>query len=105
MQQADAADGTLDAAWKRQSSCNRNHPHPRRAPIDTSGAPSYSQFLRVMRWLELKIRQYEHGRWATDDNRRVLPFHWGLEYLGGRADEPDPRAVLDSWGGGTLGAS
>jgi hypothetical protein len=47
-----------------------------------------------MRWFEQKIRRYEHRRWATDDNRRVQPFLWGLEHIGGRADDSDPRAFL-----------
>ena len=50
-----------------------------------------------MTWLEQKIRRYEHARWTTDDNRRVLPFEWGLEHIGGRADEPDPRKFLARW--------
>jgi len=50
-----------------------------------------------MSWLEQKIRHYEHARWTTDDNRRVYPFEWGLEHIGGRADEPDPRGFLDAW--------
>jgi hypothetical protein len=47
-----------------------------------------------MRWFEQKIRRYEHRRWTTDDNRRVQPFFWGLEHIGGRAGDPDPRAFL-----------
>jgi Prolyl oligopeptidase family len=47
-----------------------------------------------MRWFEQKIRRYEHRRWTTDDNRRVQPFHWGLEHIGGTAHDPDPRAFL-----------
>ena len=47
-----------------------------------------------MSWLEQKIRRYEHARWTTDDNRRVFPFEWGLEHIGGRRDEPDPRDLL-----------
>jgi hypothetical protein len=47
-----------------------------------------------MRWLEQKIRRYEHRRWTTDDNRRVQPFFWGLEHIGGRANDSDPRAFL-----------
>ena len=47
-----------------------------------------------MSWLEQKIRRYEHARWTTDDNRQVYPFEWGLEHIGGRADEPDPRGFL-----------
>ncbi len=50
-----------------------------------------------MSWLEQSIRRYEHRRWSRDDNRRVLPFAWGLEHIGGRADEPDPRGFLDAW--------
>ncbi len=50
-----------------------------------------------MSWLETKIRRYEHARWTTDDNRRVLPFDWGLEYIGGDANDPDPRAFLNRW--------
>ena len=41
-----------------------------------------------MAWLEQTIRRYEHRRWTTDDNRRVLPFGWGLEHIGGRAGDP-----------------
>jgi Prolyl oligopeptidase family len=47
-----------------------------------------------MRWFEQKIRRYEHRRWTTDDNRRVQPFFWGLEHIGGRANDSDPRAFL-----------
>src|SRR4030095_2947334 len=47
-----------------------------------------------MNWLEQRIRRYEHRRWTTDDNRRVRPFEWGLEHIGGRADEPDPAGFL-----------
>src|ERR1700689_1589729 len=54
-------------------------------------------YSKKMSWLEQRIRRYEHARWTTDDNRRVLPFDWGLEYIGGRADDPDPRAFLEKW--------
>lgn len=50
-----------------------------------------------MSWLEQKIRRYEHARWTVDNNRRVYPFEWGLEHIGGRADEPDPRRFLNAW--------
>jgi hypothetical protein len=56
-------------------------------------------------WLEQTIRRYEHRRWSTDSNRRVLPFQWGLEHIGGRADEPDPRGFLRAWVGRTLATS
>ncbi len=55
-----------------------------------------------MSWLELAIRRYEHRRWTTDDNRRVLPFAWGLEHIGGRKDEPDPHGFLNRWAGETI---
>src|SRR5574337_1148375 len=58
-----------------------------------------------MRWLEQRIRWYEHRRWTTDDNRRVLPFAWGLEHIGGRAGEPDPRGYLNRWVEDTLAHS
>jgi len=58
-----------------------------------------------MSWLEQKIRHYEHARWATDSNRSVFPFQWGLESLGGRADEPNPRAFLNAWVEHTLARS
>lgn len=58
-----------------------------------------------MSWLEQRIRRYEHARWTTDDNRRVFPFAWGLEHIGGRRDEPDPRAFLNAWVERTLAHS
>jgi hypothetical protein len=58
-----------------------------------------------MSWLERKIRRYEHARWTTDDNRRVFPFEWGLEHVGGRADEPMPREFLNAWVEETLAHS
>jgi Alpha/beta hydrolase domain containing 18 len=58
-----------------------------------------------MSWLEQKIRRYEHARWTIDDNRRVFPFEWGLEHIGGRYNEPDPRAFLDAWVEETLRSS
>jgi dienelactone hydrolase len=47
-----------------------------------------------MHWFERKIRRYEHRRWTTDDNRRVQPFQWGLEHIGGSTDEPNPGAFV-----------
>jgi hypothetical protein len=58
-----------------------------------------------MPWLEQKIRRYEHARWTSDDNRRVLPFDWGLEHVGGRRDDPDPRAFLHRFADETVGRS
>jgi Alpha/beta hydrolase domain containing 18 len=50
-----------------------------------------------MSWLERRIRQYEHRRWATDNNRRVQPFEWGLEHIGGNSADPEPREFLHRW--------
>src|SRR5258705_12953598 len=56
-----------------------------------------------MSWLEQKIRRYEHARWTTDDNRRVYPFEWGLEHIGGGRGETDPRPDPHGWGDEKLG--
>jgi hypothetical protein len=58
-----------------------------------------------MHWLEQKIRRYEHRRWTTDDNRMVRPFEWGLEHIGGRKDEVDPRGFLQEWVPATIANS
>ncbi|MHB8502671.1 MAG: hypothetical protein ACYDHE_17250, partial [Candidatus Acidiferrales bacterium] len=47
-----------------------------------------------MHWFERKIRRYEHRRWTTDDNRRVQPFDWGLEHIGGDPGNPSPGAFV-----------
>lgn len=49
-----------------------------------------------MNWFERRIRRYEHRRWTTDDNRRVQPFAWGLEHIGG-AEVSDPRAYAQRY--------
>jgi len=56
-------------------------------------------------WLEQKIRRYEHMRWAQEPNRRTLPFAWGLEHIGGDADDPHPAAFLDHFAEETLAHS
>jgi hypothetical protein len=43
-----------------------------------------------MNWFEQRIRRYEHRRWTTDDNRRVQPFDWGLEHIGGNPSDRHP---------------
>src|SRR6202035_2308712 len=50
-----------------------------------------------MAWLEQTIRRYEHMRWAQEPNRRTLPFAWGLEHIGGDANDPYPRVFLDQF--------
>ena len=49
---------------------------------------------KTMNWFERRIRRYEHRRWSTDDNRRVQPFAWGLEHIGGDPNERDPAAYV-----------
>jgi len=56
-------------------------------------------------WLEQKIRRYEHMRWAQEPNRRVLPFAWGLEHIGGDANDPDPRGFLGRFADATIARS
>ena len=58
-----------------------------------------------MSLLEQRIRRYEHARWTTDNNRRVFPFEWGLEHVGGGSHEPDPRRFLNAWVDQTLASS
>ena len=58
-----------------------------------------------MSWLEQRIRRYEHRRWSSAGNRPALPFGWGLEHIGGRADEPDPRGFLNRFVEATLANS
>src|SRR5579884_1177299 len=50
-----------------------------------------------MNWFERRIRRYEHLRWTQDDNRRVQPFAWGLEQIGGNVEDPDPAAFLANY--------
>jgi dienelactone hydrolase len=56
-------------------------------------------------YLERKIRRYEHKRWSSETNRRSLPFRWGLEHIGGRSNETDPRAFLREFVRQTIAAS
>jgi hypothetical protein len=58
-----------------------------------------------MSWLEQRIRRYEEMRWAQEPNRRSLPFSWGLEHLGGGANDADPRGFLDRFVDETLAKS
>ena len=50
-----------------------------------------------MHWFERKIRRYEHRRWTTDDNRRVQPFDWGLEHIGGDPGDPNPGEFVRNY--------
>lgn len=58
-----------------------------------------------MFWFEQKIRRYEHSRWANEPSRPIMPFRWGLEHIGGRADEADPRGWLEKFATETIAHS
>ena len=58
-----------------------------------------------MAWFEQRIRRYEHRRWTTDNNRRVRPFEWGLEHIGGDSQDSEPRRFLGEWVPRTLARS
>src|SRR5580658_6527525 len=66
---------------------------------------SYSRISPQMAWLEREIRRYEHRRWTVDDNRRVLPFDWGLEHIGGSPESDEPRAFLHRFSDQTIAHS
>lgn len=59
----------------------------------------------MKKWMERKIRRYEHMRWAQEPNRRTLPFCWGLEHIGGHANEADPRGFLTQFSAETIAKS
>ncbi|MDE3136924.1 MAG: hypothetical protein KGL59_10150 [Acidobacteriota bacterium] len=58
-----------------------------------------------MRYIEQMIRRYEHSRWSAEENRTQRAFAWGLEHIGGRADDPDPRAFLERFAEETVASS
>ncbi|HEV2287610.1 MAG TPA: hypothetical protein VGR81_01510 [Candidatus Acidoferrales bacterium] len=61
--------------------------------------------LTNTRWYAERILRYEHRRWAAEPNRPVLPFAWGLEHIGGKADENKPRDFLARFAEETLANS
>src|SRR5439155_6047416 len=50
-----------------------------------------------MNWFARRIHLYEQRRWKTDDNRRVQPFAWGLEHIGGPSSHPNPAEFLHTY--------
>jgi hypothetical protein len=48
-------------------------------------------------WFEQRIRRYEQKRFdeLPEGQRRRLPFAWGVEHIGGDAEDPNPREFLD----------
>ncbi len=61
--------------------------------------------LTIMSWFEQRIRAYEHMRWAQEPNRSKMPFVWGLEHIGGDANDPDPRGCVERFVADTIGHS
>jgi hypothetical protein len=58
-----------------------------------------------MRWFERYIHNYERRRWSVDDNRRVHPFSWGLEHIGGDPNDPDPARFVSRFAREAIDAS
>ena len=58
-----------------------------------------------MAWLEQRILRRENERWNQDDNRRTLPFEWGIEHLGAPANDPEPREFLFRYASAALARS
>src|SRR5690348_17042902 len=48
-------------------------------------------------WYAQRVRRYEQMRFDQEPARRVLPFEWGLEHIGGNAGDPKPRKFLDAY--------
>ncbi len=59
-----------------------------------------------MDWFEKRIRRYEQKRWSADaDQRRRLPFDWGLEHVGGPENATAPQEWLRNWTPRTIAGS
>ena len=52
---------------------------------------------RKLSWYGRKVHRYERMRWEQEPNRPVFPFQWGLEHIGGSANESDPRGFLEQF--------
>ena len=61
--------------------------------------------ISKMSWYARKVHRYEKMRWDQEPNRPVLPFLWGLEHIGGSANEPDPRGFLNRFAEETIARS
>jgi Alpha/beta hydrolase domain containing 18 len=48
-------------------------------------------------WYAQRVRRYEQMRFDQEPARRMLPFDWGLEHIGGSASDPNPRKFLDAY--------
>lgn len=74
-------------------------------PLSVGYIVSVTRHGPLLSYFQQKIRRYEHKRWAAEPSRRTLPFAWGLEHIGGSANETDPRGFLRHFMGRTLAAS
>ncbi|HVB86987.1 MAG TPA: prolyl oligopeptidase family serine peptidase, partial [Candidatus Dormibacteraeota bacterium] len=53
-------------------------------------------FLVTMKkWIKDRVHAYEKMRFDQEPIRAKLPFEWGLEHIGGDAQERDPRGYLE----------
>jgi dienelactone hydrolase len=48
-------------------------------------------------WYEETVRRYEQMRFDQEPKRRILPFAWGIEHLGGEAADRDPAEFLNHY--------
>jgi dienelactone hydrolase len=48
-------------------------------------------------WYEKRVRRYEQMRFDQEPKRRALPFAWGIEHLGGEADDPNPEKFFEKY--------
>lgn len=48
-------------------------------------------------WYETRVRRYERMRFDQEPKRRILPFAWGLEHLGGDAGDSQPEEFFERY--------
>lgn len=48
-------------------------------------------------WYEKRIRRYEQMRFDQEPKRRTLAFGWGIEHVGGGANDANPRAFVNRY--------
>jgi len=58
-----------------------------------------------MNLIQEYIRRYEHSRWANEPERPTSGFAWGIQHIGGHANEPDPVAFLEAFADRTIAES
>jgi hypothetical protein len=87
----DFENGSISAPCRENRTCKR-----RNAMREFAAAVRVGYIFRSpqMPWIEDHVRAYEAMRFAQEPNRRLMPFEWGLEHVGGDPREPDPHAWL-----------